>query len=60
MYKKRELKVSYTWQNKKCIPSINLSGGWVRSLGFEIGDTVNVEMIENRLIIENLTIQNHE
>lgn len=60
MYKKRELKVSYTWQNKKCIPSINLSGGWIRNLGFEIGDMVNVEMIENKLVIENVNKQGNE
>ena len=51
MYKKRKLKVSYTWKNKKCMPTLSLVGAWMRELGFEIGDLVDVQMSNKQLII---------
>lgn len=33
------------------VPTIMLSGKWLESAGFSISDTINVEVMENKLII---------
>ena len=65
--KHRNLKVYYnrsivsrdwkTWgyvTREKTVPSIILKGEWLRNLGFEIGERVDVECTEDKLIISRV------
>lgn len=47
------LKISYLFSNKKAVPKINISGQWLKTAGFEIGQSVKVEVSENKIIIKN-------
>lgn len=38
------------WSNTKK-PKLTISGDWMKKAGFEIGESVQVEVFENRLII---------
>lgn len=49
----RKLKISYLWQNKKQVPKINISGDWLKKAGFEIGNSVKIEIVNNQIIIRN-------
>ncbi|MCO4303226.1 SymE family type I addiction module toxin [Riemerella anatipestifer] len=49
----RELKISYLFQNNKKRPKILLSGKWLNTAGFEIGESVKVEVFKNKIIIRN-------
>lgn len=40
----------YTQSNKE-VPLIRLQGAWLESIGFHIGDKIEVALEENRLII---------
>ena len=65
--KHRNLKVYYnrsivsrdwrTWGHstrEKTVPSIVLKGEWLRNLGFEIGERVDVECSEDKIIISKV------
>ena len=47
------LKICYLWQNKKQVPKINISGEWLKKAGFEIGNSVKMEIVENKIVISN-------
>lgn len=53
MYKKRELKIGYKWKNKKCVPALNICGKWLSEMGFDIGDGVQVHVLNQQIIIHN-------
>ena len=39
------------WKKPILSPKITISGKWLQELGFEIGDKINVQTINNQLII---------
>lgn len=39
------------WKKPIFSPKITISGKWLQELGFEIGDKINVQTINNQLII---------
>ncbi len=47
------LKISYLFSNKKAVPKINISGQWLKNAGFEIGQSVKIEVVKNQIIIKN-------
>jgi len=47
------LKISYLFANKKAVPKINISGQWLKNAGFEIGQSVKIEVSENQILIKN-------
>jgi len=52
----RTLKIAYKQvknaeRQYKRIPNLNLAGEWFRKAGFEIGDNVCIEIIDNEMII---------
>ena len=49
----KKLKICYLWQGKKQVPKINISGDWLKKAGFEIGNSVKMEIVENKIIISN-------
>ena len=49
----KNLKICYLGQGKKQVPKINISGDWLKSAGFEIGESVKVEIKNKQLIISN-------
>lgn len=55
MKKLRTLKVYETFQPRFrrniAIPEIQLKGKWLRELGFEIGDQIEIKQQKNKLII---------
>lgn len=51
--KNRALKVRYEWQGRRCVPRITLSGNWLRELGFEVGQPVDVQVKRNHLTIKS-------
>ena len=54
------LKIGYTHSTNrtsrktKFTPKITLTGEWLKNLGFEIGQNVEIEIKKNQLIIKNL------
>lgn len=57
---KRTLKTGYKtrsdWRHRttKFFPSLNLAGDWLQDAGFEIGQSVTVEISKGQLIIKAL------
>lgn len=49
----KKLKICYLWQGKKQVPKINISGSWLQSAGFEIGENVKISISNNQIIITN-------
>ena len=49
----RKLKISYSVRNRKAIPKIVLAGEWLKLAGFEAGAKIKVEIVNNKLIINN-------
>lgn len=49
----KKLKICYLWQGKKQVPKIQVSGKWLEAAGFEIGGDLKVQVLENKIIIEN-------
>lgn len=49
----RKLKISYLATGKKTSPKLTLSGDWMKKAGFEIGQSVKIEIVKNQLIIKN-------
>jgi len=45
------------WQKPIFSPKITISGKWLNELGFQIGDKINIETINNQLIITKLCTQ---
>ena len=39
------------WKKSYVKPKITISGNWLKNAGFEIGEKVNIEVFENKLII---------
>ncbi|MDF7817366.1 SymE family type I addiction module toxin [Runella sp. MFBS21] len=51
---KRHLKINYRWRTSAGrLPQIRLSGKWLQLHGFEIGQIVEVEVLNNKIIITN-------
>ncbi|MFN3378913.1 MAG: SymE family type I addiction module toxin [Runella zeae] len=51
---KRSLKINYQYRSSSGkMPQIRLGGQWLKSLGFEIGQTIVVEMSNNKIIISH-------
>jgi toxic protein SymE len=50
--KDRKLTVSYIHFDKKPVPYIRLSGGWLKDLGFQSGQKVIVQEQRGRLVIQ--------
>lgn len=48
----KKMKVSYKWQNKKCVPSVILSGQWLEDLGFFVGHNVEIFTMEDTILIK--------
>ncbi len=46
--------MGYCWKNKKCVPQLNLCGIWLNEMGFEIGDGVNVHVLNQQIIIHKI------
>ena len=62
--KLRKIKISYQYQKtvlKKPIlkPKLILSGDWLQSAGFEIGENVIISVSNNLLIIEKIDNENN-
>jgi hypothetical protein len=51
---KKKFKMGYCWKNKKCVPQLNLCGIWLNEMGFEIGDGVNVHVLNQQIIIHKI------
>jgi len=49
---KKNHKIYYSWNNKKYVPLIQIRGEWLERLGFKIGDTVEVEYDDNKIVIK--------
>lgn len=49
---KREIKVCRKWQGQKNVPAISIQGFYLSEFGFEIDDTVCVEIRENEIRIK--------
>lgn len=49
----KNLKICYLWQGKKQVPKINISGAWLQTAGFEIGENVKISISNNQIIITN-------
>ncbi|GAL86348.1 hypothetical protein MYP_3577 [Sporocytophaga myxococcoides] len=45
-------KTRFNKYNQKDVPEIKLCGGWLQSLGFELGSRVTVISLPNLLIIQ--------
>lgn len=39
------------WDKKDKVPTIRLKGNWLKEIGFEVGDKIEVECEEGRLVI---------
>jgi len=56
-----KIQKAYTARNVngkiKAIPQINLTGIYLQNLGFEIGNFVNITLLEGKLIIEKCDTQ---
>ena len=50
--KDRRLTVSYTYFNEKSVPTIRLSGDWLKVLGFGSGQKVVVREQPGQLVIQ--------
>ena len=48
----KKMKVSYKWQNKKCVPSMILTGQWLEELGFFVGHNVEIFTMDNTILIK--------
>lgn len=50
----RKIKISYLFnKSNKQTPKIILSGEWLKNAGFEIGNSVKIEVKQNQIIIKN-------
>ena len=55
---KRKLTVTYVnGHNYKTTPAIMLKGLWLEKLGFELGDHVNVECSDGKIVITKIVEQ---
>ncbi len=50
--KERHLKIYEAPTAKRDVPRIMLQGDWLASLGYHVGDRVQVSFQDNRIIIE--------
>ena len=39
------------WDKKNKVPTIRLKGNWLKEIGFDVGDKIEVECEEGRLVI---------
>lgn len=54
---RKEFKIYEVYNGKKTIPQIRINGIWLQELGFNIGDKISLELIEGKLIIEKLPVE---
>lgn len=54
---RKEFKIYEVYNGKKTIPQIRINGIWLQELGFNIGDRISLELIEGKLIIEKLPVE---
>ena len=54
---KKEFKIYEVYNGKKTIPQIRINGIWLQELGFNIGDKISLELIEGKLVIEKLPVE---
>jgi Toxin SymE, type I toxin-antitoxin system len=47
----KKMKITYKWQNKNCVPAVNLSGKWLRTIGFEVGGTIHIYTMADTIMI---------
>lgn len=47
----RKLKVGYQWRGKRPVPQLLLAGEWLRQMGFELTDQVEVMVQPQKLVI---------
>lgn len=52
----KHVKSSASSTGLKLYPSITLSGKWVEDIGINYGDTVSVEVENNKIIIRNMVV----
>lgn len=57
---KKEFKIYEVYNGNKTIPQIRINGIWLQELGFNIGDKISLELIEGKLIIEKLPVEETE
>ncbi len=46
------------WKRRYLKPKITISGNWLEKAGFSVGELINIEVHEDKLIIKKLTSQN--
>lgn len=57
--KKRTLKVyGQSGYNYKDTPTIVLKGQWLSAIGFDIGDQIQVDVEDGRLLVQNISKRN--
>lgn len=54
---RKEFKIYEVYNGKKTIPQIRINGIWLQELGFNTGDKISLELIEGKLIIEKLPVE---
>ena len=54
---RKEFKIYEVYNGRKTIPQIRINGIWLQELGFNIGDKISLELIEGKLIIEKLPVE---
>jgi hypothetical protein len=54
---RKEFKIYEVYNGKKTIPQIRINGIWLQELGFNIGDKISLELIEGKLVIEKLPVE---
>ncbi len=42
------------WDKREQVPTIRLKGNWLKEIGFDVGDKIEVEGEEGRLVIRPL------
>jgi toxic protein SymE len=58
MRKNRRLKVYQSHhKNYEPVPEIKLKGRWLQELGFSIGTMIEIQIIENKLLIKQIDIE---
>lgn len=51
---KKILQVINASYGKKYTNGLNIKGEWMKRFGFELGDKVNVEVRQNRILVEKI------